>query len=845
MKFDINQIDTDREAIKQELARRSHLRYMEYMWQTVSEPFLTGIHTREICYYIDKAMQDLREGKSTFLVIPVPFRHGKALEVNTPISTPSGWKTMNELKVGDYVFSDSGKPVKVIAKSPVWHDRKLVKVDVDSGRDTIYCDENHLWKCKRDRRQKDFEVYNAKELCRHARSSRQVYLAKPLDLQEKKLPIAPYLLGVWLGDGDSAEEYITAADTADMEIERKYIESLGYTTYLLPSGHGTKYVVKGLKKVLKEQNLYKNKHIPMEYLRASYQQRFELLQGLIDTDGDVSKCRDRENKSKELTGGQVTFVNKNKQLAYDVLELVRSLGVKASITSFRTKLYGKDCGEGFKVCFYLKDCAKFSRKAERTRNCTKILHHALRFEQTDIIGDTVCIQVENEDGMFLCGKSFTPTHNSQLLSRYLPSHFLGEFPDKEVMLVTYASSLAEGFSRYARNLIRTKEYNKLYPDVTISHENGGVQQWGIEGHMGGCVASGLGSGLTGKGYHLGLLDDYCASRAEAESEVMRAGMWEHFTNDFLTRRAPVSITIVLATPWHTDDIIGRIKASIDPESDNYNPDFPPFKIVSFPAKDGEADIHVKDKKKYGDLKYHVEHVKYDYLFPERFTPEWYEQQFASLGTYASSALLQCNPTTRGGNMLKIDGVKVHESLSEFPNIRYMRVWDLAHSKKQREKDDPDWTRGTLLGVRTVKDSNGNVYDEIWIKDVVGCRENATVRDKLIDATLTKDGQGVAIGIENSLDAKDAVVILKNITRGRRVVKDITIREDKVARMSYVEPIFDAGNVHILRADWNLDWFNEAREFPSGKHDDMMDNISAGYQLCKQQQSVLVGAVTGV
>lgn len=434
---------------------------------------------------------------------------------------------------------------------------------------------------------------------------------------------------------------------------------------------------------------------------------------------------------------------------------------------------------------------------------------------------------------------------SQIISRYFPPHFLGEFPDKEVMVVAYGASLAEDFSRYARGLVQSSEYKELYPDVQLSATERGVQSWGIEGHFGKMRARGLSSGITGKGYHLGICDDYLASRGEAESEVIRAGLWEHFTNDFMTRRAPVSITIVLATPWHTDDIIGRIKEKQNPESDKYDPTFPPFKIISFPAKNGEADIHVRNKKKYGDSEYHIEHVKYDYLFLERFSAEWYEQQFATLGSYGASALLQCNPTTRGGNMLKIDGVKVHDSLSEFPNIRYMRVWDLAHSKKQREKDDPDWTRGTLLGVRTVKDSNGNVYDELWIKDVVGCRENATVRDKLIDATLTKDGQGVAIGIENSLDAKDAVVILKNITRGRRVVKDITIREDKVARMSYVEPIFDAGNVHILRADWNLDWFNEAREFPSGKHDDMMDNISAGYQLCKQQQSVLVGAVTGV
>ena len=423
---------------------------------------------------------------------------------------------------------------------------------------------------------------------------------------------------------------------------------------------------------------------------------------------------------------------------------------------------------------------------------------------------------------------------SDMLSRYLPSHFLGEFPDNEVMLVTYASSLAEGFSRYARNLIRTKEFKELYPDVEINKENGGVQQWGIEGHLGGCVASGLSSGLTGKGYHLGLLDDYCASRAEAESETMRNGAWEHFTNDFMTRRAPVSITIVLATPWHTDDIIGRIEERIDPTSPKYDPDFPPFKIVSFPAKNGEVDIGVRNKKKYGDSKYHIEHVKYDYLFPQRFTADWYNQQFSVLGSYASSALLQCNPTSRGGNLIKTDKIQFHDSLEEFPKIKYYRIWDLAHSEQQRMKDDPDYTSGTLLGFREV---NGNT--ELWIKNVSRIRAEAPERDNFINAVTEHDGQSVTIGVEISLDARDAVKIMQKALKGRRVVVPIKTVGDKVARMSYLEPVFEAGNVHVLKADWNLDWLNEVKSFPSGKHDDQMDNMSAGYAHVYQQKTTMV------
>ena len=225
---------------------------------------------------------------------------------------------------------------------------------------------------------------------------------------------------------------------------------------------------------------------------------------------------------------------------------------------------------------------------------------------------------------------------SDIVSRYLPPHFLGEFPDNEVMIVTYASSRAEGFSAFSRGLVRSDEYKALYPDIAVSKEAAGVQKWGIAGKLGSCVASGLSSGITGKGYHLGILDDYCAGRTEAESAVMRDNAWEHFTNDFLTRRAPVSITIILATPWHVDDIIGRIEKRIDKNSDTYDPEFPPFRVVSFPAMNGTADVYNAEKKI-------SERVSYDYLFPERFSADWYKQQAASLGSYgtACSVIRRC------------------------------------------------------------------------------------------------------------------------------------------------------------------------------------------------------------
>jgi len=440
---------------------------------------------------------------------------------------------------------------------------------------------------------------------------------------------------------------------------------------------------------------------------------------------------------------------------------------------------------------------------------------------------------------FLLIKVHFRAGKSDIISRYLPPHFLGEFPDKDVIVVSYGQSLSESFSRFSRALVKSEQYKEVYPDCELT---GGVQSWGFENHLGNVLETGLTSGITGRGGSLLICDDYCASRAEAESETIRESTWEHFTNDFLTRRAPNSIVIVLATPWHVDDIIGRIEKRIDPESDEYDKNFPKFKVISFPAMDGEVEIGVKDKEKYGDNKYHLEQIKYKYLFPERYDENWYMSQFASLGSYAASGLLQCNPQIRGGNFFDTSSIRIHDSAEDFPKTKYYRLWDLAHTAKQTQKADPDWTSGTLLTYTKIE----GVW-HLWIKNVSRIRASAGERDAFIRAVVDSDEPNVGVAVEDSVDSKDAVNNLRMILNGRRSVTPLNIRMDKVARAGYVEPVFEAGHVHLLRGAWNLDWLTEVKEFPSGKHDDQVDNFTAGYFLCCQQSAgnIVSSRVAGV
>ena len=87
--------------------------------------------------------------------------------------------------------------------------------------------------------------------------------------------------------------------------------------------------------------------------------------------------------------------------------------------------------------------------------------------------------------------------------------------------------------------------------------------------------------------------------------------------------------------------------------------------------------------------------------------------------------------------------------------------------------------------------------------------------------------------------------MEEIFKGKKTVKGIQTKGDKVARVGPVEPIFEAGNVHILSAAWNLDWLKEIKEFPSGSHDDQVDNITAGFIISNEVtgfQSIKVAGI---
>lgn len=348
----------------------------------------------------------------------------KGLALDTPIPTPTGWTTMGELREGDVIFDEAGKPTTVLIASDIHH-RPCYRVHFSDGS-SLVADDEHRWSVLRFRKRR-----TRRESARRARSllkdwrlhwslsetvqttglidmtrtgwgqrDASIPLAQALDLPDADLPIPPYTLGAWLGDGTSASAALTTMD-ADILSQ---IEADGYTCRLRPSQQNSKasaYGILGLHRQLRENNLLNNKHIPDCYLRASRAQRLELLRGLMDTDG-----------TNHLGDGSVCIVRTHDRLGRQIAELIRSLGWAVTVKQRQTASGKMESS----LCFMPTDCPfRLERKRMKWNPGSQRIRSTHRFitsvEAVDSV-PTKCITVDSPRSLYLAGEHFIPTHNT-------------------------------------------------------------------------------------------------------------------------------------------------------------------------------------------------------------------------------------------------------------------------------------------------------------------------------------------------------------------------------------------------------------------------------------------------
>lgn len=386
-----------------------------------------------------------------------------------------------------------------------------------------------------------------------------------------------------------------------------------------------------------------------------------------------------------------------------------------------------------------------------------------------------------------------PRHGkSDMVSRRYPVWHLLRNPDHEFILASYNYQLATEMAWDDRKLFG--EIADMY-GLAIQHGRSGVDAWAIYGHKGAMYSAGIGGTITGRGAHVLAIDDYMKNRMEAESVTVRDNVWRSFQSDMMTRLAPVHAVVIVANRWHEDDMVGRIINANTPGHSDYDPEFPIFEIFSYPAISEDGT----------------------WLFSQRYDDKWYRSMRAATGSYAWESQFQQNPKPRTGNMLRADRVKIVDEDDVPDGLTWRRGWDLASTSNERAKDDPDFTVGTLAAWRSSK-------REIWVRDVERGQWDAPERDKRMLQCAEHDGESVRLRIEAVAGYKDTVMWIKKLLWGKSVVDQITVTRDKIARASILEPMFEAGNVYLVRGEWNAAWLAEFRGFPSSKHDDQVDSL---------------------
>ena len=345
-------------------------------------------------------------------------RTGKALALDTPVPTPSGWTTMGELRDGDTIYDETGRPCRVVRAHAIRNGRPCYEVVFSDGS-VIVADAEHQWQVETRTGRKHGlpeKVLTTAEMIGKVRcgtddrANYSIPAAQPLEAPEAELPIGPYTLGAWLGDGRSAAGDITlGAGKASVADE---IRAEGYRVTKQPASE-LQHSIWGLIGQLRRADLLGNKHIPPAYFRASEAQRRALLAGLLDTDGTCEKT------------GSVVFYSTRQQLAEDVRGLVATLGYVSTVRSRPARLYGRDCGTVWNVTFCPdQPVFRLARKAERqstyhkASNKRRFIVDIRRVESVPVR----CVTVDSPSSLYLVGGQCITTHNTAWLAGRVVDH---------------------------------------------------------------------------------------------------------------------------------------------------------------------------------------------------------------------------------------------------------------------------------------------------------------------------------------------------------------------------------------------------------------------------------------
>ena len=527
-------------------------------------------------------------------VIAMPQGTGKEQPLSSNILTPNGWAKMGNIKVGSEVIAADGSIAKVTGVFP----KGIKDVYRVSFKDGTYvdCGLEHLWEvktCEDRRNKKNARIVTTEQMLNNyilGKNSKTPYhnysirLVKPIQFKSKlnEDDIKPYILGALIGDGGLSRNTIKFT-TSDNEILQRIEKELDKEDKISKfSGNNYDYGIASkitkrdkLGHLLKCNTLLKleeyglmgkrseDKFIPKKYLYANIQERIQLLQGIMDTDGWTDK-RD----------ALCEFDTTSEQLCKDVLELIRGLGGKASYSTKQGKYKNKkkviECQKVYRIYFTIRGINPFylKRKAEKFSepkfNYQKIITNIEKVRQEEC----QCIMIDHPEHLYVTD-GYTLTHNTELGKRFM-SFCIGNAPYLPNMMVSYSATIAKDkFYNGEITLIEDENgnYQKIFPELynvlksaenmTLDYRNDGKHKPQSEYTLYCC---GFDGGITGRtrAHNVLYIDDLIKNIEEARNKEVLDKKWEEFTGTLRKRMQGNCKMLLIGTIFSINDPTSRI-----------------------------------------------------------------------------------------------------------------------------------------------------------------------------------------------------------------------------------------------------------------------------------------------
>ena len=371
--------------------------------------------------------------KYRFNVINASRQSGKALALDTPVPTPSGWTTMGELNDNDIIFDSNGNTCKVIKAHDIMYNRPCYKIFFDNGEEII-ADGEHLWftqdgnerhrKCEGTVKTTK-QIFNTLYKGNSTKPNHRIStILNGVNYTKKELPIDPYILGLWLGNGDGESNQIIAGkkdvfELVDFLKTRSQFDEIIVNEYknnifgIYPAAKNNEKI--SLNNLLNQYNLVSNKHIPSEYLLSERAQRLDLLKGLMDSGG----CIDQKGKGH--------FYNTDINLVKQVKQLIQSLGYKTNFREYKSTIDNINYNNVAEIIFTPReDVCILSFKKQRIKHkensksskCRNRWNYIKNIEKLETSVPVRCITVDSNDSLYLVGNTYIKTHNTTLTTIY-------------------------------------------------------------------------------------------------------------------------------------------------------------------------------------------------------------------------------------------------------------------------------------------------------------------------------------------------------------------------------------------------------------------------------------------